>query len=306
MRFSKRHYLGVDLSPAQMQAVSLSKSGKGVQLAAARSRSLPEGLIRPHQRALNLPQPNDIVTGLRELLDPMSGGEERVSLSLPDSCGRLFLHEMETIFKSREEGLDILRWKLKGSLPVAPKDVQLDYQILTKNENGRYRLLVSAMAKNILEQYEQLLNAAGYQPIVVDFHSLNVLGFYQPQIDFSDDLVLVVVDGPTLILQYFQNGQLALQRYREVGDSLERVFQEINRSVAGSKEKHPSLSRARVYLQSDWAQLEELQDAVAAVLEKPAQLLDPKLEKLSTGATKMAPQQGKSLAAALGAAGRLM
>jgi len=306
MRFSKRQYLGVDLSPAHMQAVSLKKSGKGVQLAAARSRSLSAGLIRPHQRELNLSQPNDIVAGLRELLDPMSGGEERISLSLPDSCGRLFLHEMETIFKSREEGLDILRWKLKGSLPVAPKDVQLDYQILTKNENGRYRLLVSAMAKNILEQYEQLLNAAGYQPIVIDFHSLNVLGFYQPQIDFSDDLVLVVVDGPTLIFQYFQNGQLTLQRYREVGDSLERVFQEINRSVAGSKEKLPSMSRARVYLQSDWAQLEELQDAVASVLEKPAQLLDPKLEKLSTGATTMAPQQGKSLAAALGAAGRLM
>lgn len=306
MRLGKREYIGVDVSNATLQAVSLTRSGKSMRLTAARSKSLAVGLVQSNPRELNLPQPNDFISGIRELLGPLGGHEERISLSLPDSSGRLFLHEMETIFKSRDEGLDILRWKLKGSLPAAPKDVQLDYQVLNKNENGRYRLLVSVIARNILGQYEELFNAAGYQPLVVDFHSLNVLGYYQSQVDFSEDLVLVVVDETTLVFKYFQNGQLALQRCREVGSSAARVFQEINRSVAGNSNKLPSLSRAKVYLHSDWDQIESLQEAVASVLERPVHVLDPRIEKLSVDSAVIQPHQGRSLVAALGAAGRLM
>jgi len=307
MKFPKRNYLGVDISTSDLQAVCLVRAGKGARLSAARSRTLADGLVVPRQREPNLTQPNDMIAVLRELLAPLAGREERVALSLPDSAGRLFLHEMETVFKSREEGLDILRWKLKGSLPAPPAEVQLDYQILNKNENGRFRLLVSVMATKVLDQYEKLFNSAGYQPVVIDFHSLNVLGYFQSQIDFTEDLVLIVVDGPTLVFQYFQNGQLVLQRCRETGRSVERIFQEVNRSISGSKEKLSSLGRARAYLQSDWSNLESLQEAVSSVLERPIQILDPKLEKLVAGPlTQAPPHQGRSLVAALGAAGRLM
>jgi len=307
MKFPKRNYLGVDISTSDLQAVCLVRAGKGARLSAARSRTLADGLVVPRQREPNLTQPNDMIAVLRELLAPLAGREERVALSLPDSAGRLFLHEMETVFKSREEGLDILRWKLKGSLPAPPAEVQLDYQILNKNENGRFRLLVSVMATKVLDQYEKLFNSAGYQPVVIDFHSLNVLGYFQSQIDFTEDLVLIVVDGPTLVFQYFQNGQLVLQRCRETGKSVERIFQEVNRSISGSKEKLSSLGRARAYLQSDWSNLELLQEAVSSVLERPIQILDPKLEKLVAGPlTQAPPHQGRSLVAALGAAGRLM
>jgi len=163
------------------------------------------------------------------------------------------------------------------------------------------------MATKVLDQYEKLFNSAGYQPVVIDFHSLNVLGYFQSQIDFTEDLVLIVVDGPTLVFQYFQNGQLVLQRCRETGRSVERIFQEVNRSISGSKEKLSSLGRARAYLQSDWSNLESLQEAVSSVLERPIQILDPKLEKLVAGPlTQAPPHQGRSLVAALGAAGRLM
>lgn len=306
MLFSKRHYLGIDISATSLQAVSLERSGKEVRTTAARSRSLTEGMVKPQLRNLNLAQPAELISSLRDLLDPLSGGEERIALSLPDMSGCRFLHDLETSFKSRDEALEILRWQLKNSLPAPPREVQLDFQLLSKNDQGRSRLLVSVMAKKVLEQYEELLNGAGYHPVVVDFHSLNVLGFYYPQLDFNDDLVVIMVDGPTLVFLLFQNGQLVMQRCREVGEQVERVFQEINRSVSGSQEKQHSLGRARVVLHSDWERPEPLQEAISAVLEKPVQLLETRLEKLFDGPAPITPRQGRSLAAAYGAAARLM
>jgi type IV pilus assembly protein PilM len=306
MRYFTRNYLGVDISSSSLQAVKLVRAGKGAQLSAARSRDLPAGLIAPQQRELNITRPDDVVPMLRELLDPLGDNEERISLSLPDGSGRLLIHEMETMFKTRAEGLEILRWQLKHSLPAPPQEVQLDYQILNRNDNGRHRVLVSVLAKKVLEQYEKLFNAAGYQPHIVDFHSLSVLNFYQAQIEFSDDLILLVVDGSTLIFQYFQNGQLVLHRYREVGHSVEKVFQEVNRTVAGNREKLPSIARAKAYLQSDWDTLEPLLVATESALEKPLQLLDPKIKRLTADRSGMTLHQERCLAAAVGAAGRLM
>lgn len=306
MIFSKRHYLGIDISATSLQAVSLERSGKDVRVAAARSRSLAAGMVKPQLRELNLTQPDAMAASLRDLLNPLGGGEERVALSLPDAAGRRFIHELETSFKSRDEALEILRWQLKSSLPAAPRDVQLDYQLLSKNDQGRSRLLVSMVAKKVLEQYEDLLQAAGCKPVVVDFHSLNLLNFYQAQLDFNDDLIMCIVAGPTLVFLFFQNGQMVLQRCREVGDQVERVFQEVNRSVSGSRDKLPSLGRARVVLHSDWEDPEALREAIAGVLEKPIQLLEPRLEKLFDGPATITPWQGRSLAAAVGAAARLM
>jgi type IV pilus assembly protein PilM len=306
MSLFKRNYLGVDISGSSLQAVSLARVSKGPQISAARSRNLSAGLVVPHQRQENMPQPDEFVLGLRELIDPLASGEERVSISLPDCAGRLFIHEIETMFKTRAEGLDILRWQLKHSLPAAPQEVQLDYQILNRNDNGRHRLVVSVLANKVLAQYERLFNAAGYQPVIVDFHSLNVLNFYQSQFDFSDDLILIVIDGPALIFQYFQQGHLVLHRCRDIGNSVEKVFQEVNRSVAGSRGRLPSLPRAKVYLQSDWGTLEPLVAATEAVFEKPVNLLDPKFEHLTADRSGMTLQQERSLAAAIGAARRLM
>lgn len=306
MLFSKRHYLGLDISATALQAVCLTGSNRNRQLTAARGRDLTNGLVTPHLREQNLPVPNELIAGIQDLLAPLAMGEERVSLSIPDRSGRLLVHEMETMFKTREEGLDILRWQLKDALPASAKEVQLDFQVLAKHENGRHRLLVSAVNRQVLGEYEQLLNAAGFHPVVIDFHSLNVMNSYRSQFDANEDLVLIQVDSRTLVFQYYQNGVLTLHRYRDVGENINRVFQEVNRSVAGNRDRLPNLSRAKLYLQSDWVEVEGLVKAVSSVFDRPVILLEPKLERLTVGKEKIPSQQARCLAGALGAAGRLI
>ncbi|HXV22263.1 MAG TPA: hypothetical protein VD811_14860, partial [Desulfuromonadales bacterium] len=247
----RRTYPALDVTPGELRGVALHRQGKGVSLDDGRVFSLMQGELSLSLREPNISEPRRFVEAIRKVLDPIAAGEERIALSLPDSVGRVLLAETETAFKSKQEGVEILKWQLKNSLPGGPKDVQLDYQILKKSDTGRCTLAVSLIANRVLHQYEALLSEAGYHAAVIDFHSLHVYNYYRPRLDLGEDFILVGVEGSALSIQFFQGRVLAFHRAREVQTSPVRVFQELSRSVVGCHENFPGFRRATLYLHSD-------------------------------------------------------
>jgi len=306
MSLFSRNYLGLDIGAAALRGASFRRSGSKRVLTGGRSVTLPDGLLRPALRDLNVQQEDALVSKLRELLDPFADGEERISLSIPDGAGRLVLHDVETSFKSKAEGIEVLKWQLKQSLPAAPQETRIDYQILQRDENGRYRLAIAVIAQKVLDQYETLLNRAGYHALVVDLHSLNLLNYYQMMSDPGDDYILVSVEGESMVLQYFHHRLLSWHRHRDVEGQPQRVFQEVNRSLAGVRDVLPGIGRAKVLLHSDWDDTQPLLEALTGAFEKEVVLLDPKLETLATAPLSDRNRQVRGLVAAAGAALRMM
>jgi len=258
-------------------------------------------------REPNVLDPRRFVEAVGEVLNPISAGEERIALSLPDGVGRVLLTETESAFKSKNEGVEILKWQLKASLPGDPKDVQLDYQILKKRDTGRYTLAVALIANPVLHQYEELLAEAGYHPAVVDFHSLHVYNYYRPRLDLGEDFILVGVEGGILSIQFFEGRVLAFHRTREVQSSPKRVFQELSRSVVGCRDSFPGFRRASLCLHSDWAERQPLVDALRSAFERDEVVqLEPHLERLAEPSLKVISGNLRSLVAAVGAAERML
>jgi len=306
MNFLARNYLGIDIGARYLRGVSFRRAGTRRVLTGGRSANLPEGMLQPTLHEPNLRQEEALTARLRELIEPLAGGEERVSLSIPDGAGRLVLHEVETAFKSKSEGIEILKWQLKQSLPAPPRETRIDYQILQRDENGRYRLAIAVVAQKVLDQYEELLNRAGYHALVVDFHSLNLLNYYQMMSDPGDDYIFVGVEGDSMVLQYFQQRLLTWHRHRDIAGQPQRVFQEVNRSLAGVRETLPGLARAKVVLHTDWDDPQSLLKALAGAFEREVLLLDPRLETLTSEPGSERSFQTRGLAAAAGAAVRMM
>lgn len=258
-------------------------------------------------RQPNILDPRRFVEAVSEVLDPLCRGEERIALSLPDSVGRVLLTETETAFKSKKEGVEILKWQLKNSLPGDPEEIQLDYQVLEKRDNGRNRLAVALVTNRVLHQYEELLAEAGYHAVVIDFHSLHVYNYYRPRLDLGEDFILVGIEGGNLSIQVFQGQVLVFHRTRDVQASPVRVFQELSRSAVSCQANSPGFRRAPVFLHSDWQERKPLVDALCSAFERDDVVqLDPHLERLTPPSLEMAAGNIRSLVAAVGAAERLM
>ncbi len=302
----RRTYLGIDITAGGLYAASMRRAGRSSLLRGARALVPGPGMFAFSPREPNVLDEGRFVEIVQELLNPLAGHEERVSLSLPDRVGRVLLTESETDFKTHEEGVEILKWQLKGSLPDEARDVRLDYQVMERAETGLYRIVVSLISRKVLEQYEALLSRAGYGASVVDFHSMNLHSFYRPRLDLGEDFILVGVEGESLSLLFFTGRRLAFCRVKDVASDPSTVFHEVNRSLVGLREGQPAFRRASVFLHCDREGREALQQALQSLFEREVVLLDPRLDRMVVPGTQLPRTQPFALVAAIGAAERMM
>lgn len=305
MIFSPR-YLAVDLRRHELRAVALRGRPRRPSLDGARIVALPDGVLNASLREPNVRDRKRLVEALRDLLHPLAGSAERLAVVLPETAGRLFLAEVETPFKGRTEGEQILKWQFKTSLPDDPAATVLDYQVLERLENGRVRLLVSAMSRKVLDQYEEIVAEAGFHPAAVGFHATYLHNYYRSRLDQPEECLLVAVESGMLILQYSQGQLPGYHRFRETGDELTAIYQEITRALAGVQESHPGMRRAEVLLHCDWADPTPLLELMKGIFQRDVLLLDPHVDRMTTTATALPAWRLRGLAAAIGAAEELM
>lgn len=301
-----RNYLGLDLRPEQLLGVALRRRGSKAVLTGHRVQALTAGIVVPSVREPIIRDARRFSEALRETLAPLAGGDDRIALSLPEGSGRVLLTEVETPFKSRDEGVEVLKWQLKGNFPVDPKDLHLDYQVLERRENGRLRLVVAFLARGVLMQLEELFAAVGFNPALIDFHTLNVFNYYQGRQELGEDFVLVGFEGGSFSLQYYQNRLLAFHRSRDLEGQAEAVFQEINRTLAGCRDSYPGLTRSPVFLHCIGDSCAAVRDALHSLFDRDISILEPHLERMMPVPLVFKSGQDKALVAAIGVAERLL
>jgi len=302
----RRTYLGLDICSEGLKAVAVQRRGRNIALIGGQTLVFSEGILSPLTRELNVLKPDLFIDAVREVLLPLAKSEERVAISLPDATGYTFLVDVDTPLKNRQQGVDILKWQLKDKLPDGYRDFSLDYQILSELESGSQRVLVSVIDNKILNQFEELIEMAGFNADLIDFHSFQLYNCYRSKTDLGDDFILVGASGSELILLGFQDQILDFFRVKSVGVDPERVFREINRSLVNYRSEHPLHSRTRIYLHSDWQDQDQLLQAVQSSFDGDVHVLPGPLSQLKDNGDKLVISECEksSLAAALGAAER--
>ncbi|BCR05768.1 hypothetical protein DESUT3_28370 [Desulfuromonas versatilis] len=302
----RRTYLGLDIRPESLYAVALLRQGTGASLSGGRMIGLDRGILELSVREPNIADRARFIQAVREVLDPLAGKEDRIALALPDQIGRVLLTEVETAFKSRDEGVEVVKWQLKNSLPTEARNVQLDYQVLERTENGRYRLMVSLMVKSVLQQYEEALAEAGYNAALIDFHSVNLYNYYRSRLESGEDFILVGVEGNSFSLQYYHGRLPVFHRTKRIALEPGKVFQEVNLSCAGFRDSQPGFVRAPVYLHTDWPEREPLLEALRSAFERDVVLLDPRLDRMAKTPLNLAAGRDMEIVAAVGVTERLL
>ena len=302
---SNRVFVGVDIQPGGLYLAALQRNRPHTKLVGLRFESL-DGVFEVSSRQPNIRDARRFIEGLRRGVDALAGGEERIALSLPDRAGRIYLTDVDAPFKNHEEGVDVLKWRLKSSLPAPPAQVNLDYQVLDRRDDGRQRCIVAAIAQPVLVQYEDLINEAGRHAIQIDFHSLNIYNYYRPRLDLGDEFILVGLERGLLSIQYVLGRGLCYQRVSDFRADPQRTFSEINRTLVEAYKSFPAMRRCAVLAHVDPDMEGDFDKLLSAAFERDVKCLDPALKRFSGSGKTGGLQPVGSVVAALGAAERLM
>ena len=233
MLFS-RTSLGVEINPTGVAFALLGGSSAAPRLERVAYGPLPPGCLRVSLREENVLDPQAFSDTVRSAHNLLLHSGTRLSVTLPDTVGRIMMLDVEGRFKSRAEGLDIIRWKLKKNLPFDLADTHLDYQQLCMRENGDMGLMVALVSRAVICQYEELLMAAGFTPARIDFNSFNLYRAFENRLAPQDDLALISFYDSCLSIMMFSAGVLEFQRNKDLPGSMgvdSRVFMEINSSL---------------------------------------------------------------------------
>ncbi|NLC70449.1 MAG: pilus assembly protein PilM [Desulfuromonadaceae bacterium] len=302
-----RANLGVDFGPAALRAAVVKKKRGGLVTERCRVVPVSADVLRIFDISDTASPPQEkLVDKLRELLDPIAEGEERISLSLPDIWGRLHLVEVKSGFKNKEEGRDFLRWRLKAMLPFAPEDIHLDFQVLKKPSAGAGLVLVSLIPRQVVETISDVCESAGYFPVVIDFHGLNCLNYYYSRLDWEENLSLIIVEDENLSFFYFRDGLLGYHRSHRISPKRDRIFDDIRLSIIDCEKRFPSLRRGAVYLHTDDKDGPALLEGIKPLFSGRGILLKTDLEEFFQTGNAAVGSLSQNQAAAIGAAFRLL
>lgn len=231
--FSKT-VLGLEIYSNGARFALLKGRRSALQLLETAETVFPENTIKASMKDLNIISPRDFVSGIRDTYIKLLTPVRRVAVSLPDSSGRTLITDIDVRLKSKEEGVSIIRWKLKKNFPFDINEVDIDFQVLDEREDGTTSVLVSCINHKVIQQYEELIAESGLEPNRIDFTIFNLYRPFEQRLTLAENAVFVIFYSSVLSILIFSNGILHFIRSKELPAGLKdnaRIFREINNSL---------------------------------------------------------------------------
>lgn len=163
---------GLDLSDLSIKAVWLDRAGSHDSVASFGSVPLPAGSIIDGE-IMNPELVKGAVVKLLEKCGPRKIRTKKVICSLPET--KAFLRIISLPAMREEEVREAIKWEIEANIPLTLDQVYYDWQILDLNlaqEKGKMSVLVVAVARSVVDQFQAVLENAGLEVLGLETESI--------------------------------------------------------------------------------------------------------------------------------------
>jgi hypothetical protein len=246
-------------------------------LGAAASLSLPDGALKLSMVEANVVDPVAFRETVRAVLEragiPLAGV---IGLVLPDPVARVATPPAtEFVGKDSREIEELLRFRLRKAIPFEIKDARLAFAVPDSPAPDSV-VVAAAIAKPVLDGYEQALVSLGLNPGLVELSGLAVLAAVESAKPPGDRLVINWDDGYISLL-LARRGQPVLVRTLtgEASTAHEDVVREVANTVLFYREKLGGVGLDTVSIRSTVLPVSEAVELLREPLGMRAEAFDP-------------------------------
>ncbi len=149
------------------------RRGGHTRLASHAESPLPDGAAGGAMLRPSLAAPEEVARRLARLFELAGTRPGRLILVVPDNLARVSLLSLPERPASRKHLLEILRFKLRRTVPFRLEEAVLAHQVLPSD--GRGATVLAALAlRSAIEPYEAAVEAAGGRPGLVELCSMSL------------------------------------------------------------------------------------------------------------------------------------
>jgi len=123
--------------------------------------SIPHGLVNPSLTRPIITSASDLMNALKSTFAKAEIKTSKISLAIPDACAKVTIHHFDSLPGNENERIQLLKWRLKKTVPFNVDDSQLSY--LVQKTEGKYVIVTANIYKEVLVQLEGFFDSLGIQ-----------------------------------------------------------------------------------------------------------------------------------------------
>ena len=301
--------LGLDLRTGELALARLSRKRGAEKLDACLTAPIASGVVIFSMLEPNVIDENELQKVIESALAQAGAtAARRIALTLPDHVSRISVVELPDAPGSQTELEELLKFRLKKSLPFDIESARIAYEQLPSSEPA---FLTGVMHESVVSQYEELFFNMGFRVGLIKPVTVSLLGLLSPiayrELAPGDDFFFVNVERDYFTVSLVRDREIPVL-VRTLGlrstDSAAAIYgeedllQEVIPTAIYYREKLQGSTLARIYYRSLRPDLTHLREILEGQFEAPSEPFH--LEKAVTISNDL--QIDTSLTDAVGAA----
>lgn len=252
---------------------------------------LPPGLIVPSLTRPNIASVPDFVIAMKSAIAKAEAKSMKMSLAIPDASAKSAIHIMDTIPSNENERQQLLKWKLKKTVPFNVEEAHLSYWE-KKASDGKHVLLTVCISREVLNQYEDAFQRMGIQMGYItlsSFAAFEFLARLDPEVVQKSVLLLRIgaTDSSSLIMQ---EGRVSFFRHAERNEyeeltttakppkptktQYQEIYDELYPCVIYYQDKLSSQPLTKIYVDCHQEVPLTVSSSLSESLQSPVEILD--------------------------------
>jgi type IV pilus assembly protein PilM len=283
-------YPGVafDLDPRSLAMVRVGRRKKDAYVASYDVEEVPPDLVEMEFSRVRLTSPARFRAIVSRVIEKDPVRSNRASLVLPDSYARVALLPFEEMPRSRQDALDLVRWKTKKAVPFKVEEAAVDYQVLPAAGPG-LTVLAVLTPRSVVEEFESAFASLGIHAGLVELSTFALINLYRPVLEkesaAGEEVLLANVCGTFFSFAIFRGGRMVFFRSKPFAlmagedgavGALRLLKREMQTSLVYYREKLEGKGIARAYLRVADLDPAAVSAVVAAEAGGQAGFVDPR------------------------------
>ena len=236
--------LVVEIASDHVAAARCSVSGR---LESGAVEPMPAGSVAPSPLEVNITNRDAVRSALRVVFSRVPPHGTPLALLLPDPVVRVFILPFESLPRRQDEAVQLLRWRLKKSVPFDVDETVVSWMRQGGRE-GNLEVVTAVARQRIIREYEEIVESLGGHAGVVLSSTLASL----PLLEEHGATLLVRLCGKILTTVIVQDTNVCVYRSTEMPAEAEllepqAVLEEVFPAVAYHQDTWGgSIDRARL------------------------------------------------------------
>lgn len=164
--------VGVEVNDFSVRVIQISRKGKKDSILGYNSVQIPPGSIIDGE----ISNKENIIAAVKKAVSesqPLKIKAKKAICSVSET--KAFLRVINIPKMKKEEIKEAIKWELEANIPLTIDQVYYDWQMLNKNfskEQSKISVLVIAVARKIVDQLMEVMEAAGLEVVDIGIESI--------------------------------------------------------------------------------------------------------------------------------------